>query len=162
MKILKTLLIVPAVLVSACSSQGSFPSLAPRPIELAGQNGLATTPPQPLSKADPSMVQTAKAAYQKAQDAVAPFNAALASARGRVAGLNAVKGSEAWVQAQMTISSLAQLARPASEALADLEDIKRQMVFAAPSTDYPAIDAQWREVFAINAAQNEALASLTP
>ena len=108
------------------------------------------------------MVQTAKAAYQKAQDAVAPFNAALASARGRVAGLNAVKGSEEWVQAQMTISSLAQLARPASEALADLEDIKRQMVFAAPSTDYPAIDAQWREVFAINAAQNEALASLTP
>ena len=108
------------------------------------------------------MVQSAKVAYQKAQDAVAPFNAALASARGSVGGLNAVKGSEAWVQAQMTLSNLAQMARPASEALADLEDIKRQMVFAAPSSDYPAVDAQWREVFAINAAQNEALASLTP
>jgi hypothetical protein len=161
MKMIKILPLVSIVFLPACASQADFPSLAPRPIELAGQNGLApATPPVP-GQSDPATLQRANAALQKAQASVAPFNSALAAARGNLSGINAAKGSEAWVQAQLSLSRLAQLARPASEALADLEDIKRQMVFSAPSPDYPAIDAQWRSVFSINAAQNEALAALT-
>ncbi len=161
MKKLHFLPLASAIFLSACSSQGSFPSLAPRPIELAGQNAAVPISSQPLGRSDPAVVQRATAAFQKAQAAIAPFDMAIAAARSELSGVTAAKGSEAWVRAQMAISRVAQLARPASEALADLEDVKRQMVFAAPTSDYPAIDAQWRAVFSIDAAQNEALASLT-
>jgi hypothetical protein len=156
MRMFKILPLTSVILLTACASQADFPSLAPRPIELAGQNGGAPSTPPVSGQSDPAMVQRANAAFQKAQSAVDPFDKALASAKDNLAGLNAAKGSEAWVQAQMALSRLAQLARPSSEALADLEEIKRQIVIAAPSPD-----AQWRTVFSINAAQNEALAALT-
>ncbi len=161
MKMIKILPLAPFMCVSACASQADFPSLAPRPIELAGQNGLPPATPPAVGQSDPMMVQRASAAFQKAQSSVAPFDAALVAGRSNLAGLSAAKGSEAWVQAQMSLSRIAQLAKPASEALADIEDIKRQIVFSAPSPDYTAIDAQWRSVFSINVAQNEALAALT-
>jgi len=121
----------PALLLPACASTGSFPSLAPRPaeFELAGRTpppciaGAATpAPPAPdsIAASDPALASRLTALLVEARRGAARFDERLPTARAAVARAGA-SGSDAWILAQEQISRLEAARAPTVDALSELE-----------------------------------------
>ena len=126
MKLSLSLLLIASVPLSACAMQeGDFPSLAKRPYEDIPANAdPSAPPPAPVSSLPAPLQKAVDQAVQQSEAAHSKFLRNLPVVKRRV---NAARGasvsSEAWVVAQMDLSSL-EFDRSASvEALADIDRI---------------------------------------
>lgn len=152
----RAFLFLPVVL-GACASQGSFPSLQPRPgeiprvIEAPGAGEDVRLPPEQRAglKADLSREGKALAA---AEAEIARTGAELDRAMARAKG--APKGSDAWSDAQMALSRLDVARTPLPEIEARLTPLLRMV----DSLDSEDPDRQAVESLAASAASASAAA----
>jgi hypothetical protein len=120
-------------LLSACVSQGEFPSLAPRgverdangnPIALCippGGAAPAQERPAPAAAAnDPALGARLTALLEQARRGQSAFAELLRAAQARAARAGAA-GSEGWIAAQQEISRLEAARAPSVDALAELD-----------------------------------------
>ncbi|MBA2935917.1 hypothetical protein HZF05_17700 [Sphingomonas sp. CGMCC 1.13654] len=127
-----------AALAGCSAPSGSYPSLAPRPIE---QVSLAepSHPAPPATVADPAAVQHYAPLIEQARTADADFRRVLEEERGALGrGRGAAEGSDAWVAAQVSLSRIETARGPVAKALADL-DVARSGL--DPQTDTGAMVA---------------------
>jgi len=99
----KSLLILLVALAPACAPSGSFPSLAPRPVERLSDEEPVRV--QPFVAADPALAGQVAGLLAQARKGNAVFQAALPAARASVARAGAA-GSDSWVEAQQAVSRL--------------------------------------------------------
>ncbi len=133
------LLISLTALAGCTESTGRYPSLLPRPIE-------STSLAEPER---PAVVATPDAALDKRigeirgtlAEGIKAFTAGAQDAEAKIAVSRGLpQGSEAWLQAQVAMGSLAELRRPAVSALSELEELATQRgVDGLPP--YPALDS---------------------
>jgi hypothetical protein len=127
------LLTVLPALVAGCAAEGSFPSLAPRPVEFADGDrpvppcipGADTAAPEPSpppaaeTEADPVLLARIEQLRLTAREGDSAFDQAIAEAAHAVSSAGA-SGSDTWIAAQVAVSE-AEIARtPTTTALADL------------------------------------------
>lgn len=151
-----------ALFLAGCASgNGSYPSLAKRPIESAHSG--ATAVPAPLAVAeDSALAREIGGLLDKARAGAAAFDAHVVDAQARVrAAAGSGISSEAWVNAQQAISSLESDRYDSVYALASLDvlHVKRSNAIAAGEAQggADAIDAARRDVLAIVDRQNDLL-----
>jgi hypothetical protein len=152
------------ILLAGCSSNGTFPSLAPRPFELkaAGAEPAAPSPAPPVAfvtPSDPALLSRIATSLSKAEAGNQDFETALVVAR-RAASSGGGRGSEAWIGVQMQISRLERIREKTTNALAALDDEKRQMLLAKPSEDRQALENALLRVQAIDTTQRSATREL--
>ncbi len=157
------LLLAPALL-SACAPSGSFPSLAPRPAELAAPvpEGQAAAEPAPPA-ADPALVARLDQLVAAAQEGQQAFAPALAAAGGAIARAGAPR-SESWIEAQLALSRLEAARTPTVTAQADFDALVRERnESGAPpaEADAAAIATAAEQIRSLLVAQNEQLARLS-
>lgn len=119
------LLVLMSVPLSACAMQeGDFPSLAKRPYEDVAADAEPSAPPAAVSSLPGPIQASVDRAVQQSSTAHAKFLRNLPAVKRRVnAARGAAVSSEAWVVAQMDLSSL-EFDRSASvEALADIDRV---------------------------------------
>lgn len=151
-----------ALLLAGCaSSNGSYPSLAKRPMESA-RSGVAPTADAPPVAEDAALTREIGALLDKARAGAAAFDAHVAVAQQRVsAAAGSGISSEAWVDAQQAISSLESDRYDSIYALASLDTlyVERSNAIAAGKAQggSDAIDAARRDVLAIVDRQNDLL-----
>ena len=121
-------LMLPLLLLAACSSRGSFPSLQPRPgeiprvIEAPGAGTALHLPPEQRDSLKADLQRETKILAETEADvarAGAALDAALAKAKG------AQKGSESWSDAQMALSRFDVARTPLGEIEARLTPLLR-------------------------------------
>lgn len=142
------------VLVAGCAAPGSFPSLAPRPIERALAAERAAAPPAAATA--PKLVEQVAAHLVEARAGQAAFAAALPAANAGVARAGA-PASEGWIAAQQAVSQLEAARAPTVAALAELD---RLAVVRADTADLPAIAPALAETRALADAQEREIAAL--
>jgi hypothetical protein len=123
-----------AFLIAGCAEQGSFPSLAPRPIEytlsgrpvppcIAGEAGGAAAPAEAAPSApaqDPEIAASIERLLGSARQGQSDFAAILPAAQAAAMRAGAA-GSEGWIAAQQEISRLEAARVRTQDALAELE-----------------------------------------
>jgi len=151
-----------AAALAGCAGQsGSYPSLAPRPIE---QVSLAepSRPTPPAAVADPAAVQRYAPLIDRARKADVDFRRVLEEERAALArGRGAGEGSDAWLAAQVALSRIETARGPVAKALADLDGARSGL---DPQTDtgaMVAIEQAFDQVQQISAAEDAALAEAT-
>jgi multidrug resistance efflux pump len=133
------LLISLTALCGCTESKGRYPSLLPRPIE---STSLAE-PERPAAVATPDAALDKRIAEIRAALAEGSknFTAGAQDAEAKIAVSRGLpQGSEAWLQAQVAMGSLAELRRPAVSALSELEEMATQRGVDG-LVPYPALDA---------------------
>jgi hypothetical protein len=116
--------------LAGCAPSGSFPSLAPRPIERA----LAppdVEPPKVAVADDPQLPARLQAFVAAGRSGQADFDAELASARRAVARSGG-RGSDSWVEAQQAVSRLEVARATVANALSELNAYAVERANAAP------------------------------
>lgn len=161
MKIRATIQMLALFLAGCASGNGSYPSLAKRPIETA-RSGTAVAPVTPVIPEDPALTREIGGLLEKARAGAAAFDARVASAQERVrAAAGSAISSEAWVDAQQAISLLESDRYDSVYALASLDTLyaKRSNAIAAGEAQdgADAIDAARSDVLAIIDRQNDLL-----
>ena len=151
--------IVAALLLSACSTAGSYPSLLPRPGEKLDFAEPTVAPAPPL-KPDPALdARIAQGRQQLAASATA-FDAAMRDAERLVAeARGSAAGSDAWLNAQVALAELDAHRSDTSVAASDLEQIALDRAVAGEQ-DYPALDTVVSEAQALGNAQAARIAKL--
>lgn len=151
--------LVPALMLAACATPGSYPSLAKRPFETA-----APPPPAPAGpgiELDTAALRRIAGARESALAARGAYAEALGIARKAVASAQgAAAASEPWIAAQMAVSRLERTLGPAQSALAELDAERRALLLANPGADQLPIDAATAEIGAIARQQEAAVAEL--
>lgn len=145
---MKSALLLPFMALSACASQGSFPSLDPRPAEL--DRAVPASPGAAIPTLSAEERETlredlarARADLAQGQREIAAAERALAAALP--AGRTAPVGSEPWANAQMLLSRL-------EDARGALEGIDARLVPALLMTDgLPDDDPDRAAVLAVRA-----------
>lgn len=137
---IRTVPLVLGLALSACAGDaGHTPSLAPRPIEQLGFDEPTRPAPaiaQSDPRLDPLLAEHARAAADRARRA----EDALAEAERRVArAAGAAAGSDAWLDAHISLGALDVLRAEGSEALSALEQaaVDRGVAGQPP---YPRLD----------------------
>jgi hypothetical protein len=152
-----------ALLLSAlagCAPPGTFPSLAPRPIEreLAASEAQRPAPAVPDDMALPARVAVLLAEARRGAGA---FDTAIAAA-GAAVGRSGAAGSDGWIEAQQAVSRAEAARAPTAQALTDLDRLA--LDHAAGGSLSPAdaerIGAALAEVQEIAGRQQDALARL--
>ena len=169
--------ILPAValvaLLCGCAPQGSFPSLAPRPVEwelsgqppppcLAGQSPpAAETAQQTGPAADPQLAARVASLLADARRGESDFAKALPAARTSV-GRAGPAGSESWIAAQQNISALEAARARTADAVAELDALllARSGDEATSQTDREAVAAAAEEARRLAEAQQAELERL--
>jgi hypothetical protein len=166
-------------LTAGCGLSGSYPSLAPRPGEVAesgqpvcdkpgaGGCGPQATPPAPPppvpAVADPAVKAQVDRLLGEAREGEAAFRAELPSIERTVAAAGPA-GSDSWGAAQVALSRLEATRTPTTVAAAELDALARARVEAAPSAaqaDVAAINAAAEQVGVLVAGQDQAIGRLT-
>ncbi len=144
----------------------SYPSLAKRPVEATDPFAPATTPaPVQPAAPDPALAQAVERLRASAADADAAFQTQLGRSRSAVAAAGrATPVSEAWVAAQMAISSADAARYESIAALASLDTLHVDHVgnadAARAAADTATIAPARETVLAMVDAQNDALDAL--
>lgn len=127
-------LIAATALLGGCASQGTFPSLAPRAVEMemAGPDqplppcavgaGVAAAPEKPVPAPvadDPALRSRIGELVATARTGDTAFTATLDDLGSAIAGAGAA-GSESWIAAQLALSRSEAARAPTATALADL------------------------------------------
>lgn len=162
-----TIALAPALL-SACAAQGSFPSLAPRPIEREYAEGAAPPPcpdleapapaPQPVEPtsvaSDPVLNARVQELLAEARAGQREFQERFVEA-GRAAARAGAPESESWIAAQQEISRLEAARARTANALSELETlaIRRSAGSSLSETDYAVVLAAVEEARSLAAAQ---------
>jgi hypothetical protein len=148
--------------IAGCAGQsGTYPSLAPRPIE---QLSLAepNRPAPPAASADPAAVERYAPLIGQARKADADFRRVLEEERPALAkGQGAAEGSDAWLAAQVSRSRIETARGPVAKALADLDAARSAL---DPQTDtgaMVAIEQAFDQVQQISDAENAAVVRAT-
>lgn len=127
-----------AALAGCAGQAGSYPSLAPRPIE---QVSLAepTRPDAPAPVADPAAAERYAPLIARARAADTDFRRVLEEERAALGrGRGAAQGSDAWLAAQVSLSRIETARGPVAKALADLDTARSSL---DPQTDTGAMVA---------------------
>jgi hypothetical protein len=155
-----SLLLVVSAGLAGCGAQGSFPSLAPRPIEKElGEPGV---PPvvAPLPD-DPALPARAAAFLAEARAGERAFRAALPAAEKAVGGAGAV-GSDRWIQAQEAVSRAEAAEAQTVRALADLDHyaVEQANAKALSTADLARLQAATAEAQRLAGAQRAEITRL--
>ena len=154
--------------LAGCAGSLDTPSLAIRPAETAGAIEAARPPlagaptpvatVQPLSKAIIGRIEASVAAARASQ---APFAKALDPARATVASATgAAAGSDAWVVAQVAISRLERTREPVTNALSDIDAVRRELVTSGIGFDRNAFAVLHSEADEIDLEQQSVVTAL--
>jgi flagellar motility protein MotE (MotC chaperone) len=153
------LALVVAMMASACTPDGEFPSLAPRAIEQ--QDPLAEpvrTPP--VVPSDPAVRARAAELLAEARRGEAEFAAAYALARGAAAP-SGDAGSESWIEAQQALSRAEAARAPTTAALAELDRLLvERAALPTAASDLAALQEALAEIERLSRAQQERLDSV--
>lgn len=155
-------------LLAGCASKVDSPSLAIRPSEAAARIDAArpaavATPitiaeKVPLEAATIARLETS---IKAAQASVAPFAKAAEPARVAVTNAaGAAVSSEVWVAAQVAISRLERTREASANALAEVDDIGRELVASGKSFDRDALAKLQNVVAEIDADQQAQVTAL--
>ncbi|MEY3657988.1 MAG: hypothetical protein RL425_749 [Pseudomonadota bacterium] len=158
---MKAALPLVALLVSACAGKGDFPSLNPRPIE-AEAAGLLQEPDQQVAlprPSDPKIAARIEAIARPALDSDSAFDAAAADAE-RLMPKAGSSGSDSWVQAQMRVSALERSRYAVKSGLAELDNVRRELMAAPKSEDLNTLEDRIRQIEALDARQDAAMQRL--
>lgn len=155
-----------ALFLAGCagSGNGDYPSLAKRPVESRGA-GAATAPAVESNADDPAVVEEVEGLMQKARAGAAAFDAGVGGTRERVnAAAGSAVSSEAWVSAQLAISTLESQRYDSVFALASLDTlyVTRMNAIAESKAQGGAevIDRARADALAIVDRQNDVLDGL--
>ncbi|MEA3016154.1 MAG: hypothetical protein QOI38_876 [Sphingomonadales bacterium] len=145
-------LLAAAALATGCKPEGTFPSLAPRPIE--SEDPLAEPiRTAPAVAADPQLRGTAASLLAEARRGDREFEAA-AGAAGSAARGPGSPGSESWVAAQEAISRAEAARAPTMRALAELDRLATERAgLPTNDADFAAIRAALAEAERLAAGQ---------
>ncbi|WP_085810377.1 hypothetical protein [Sphingomonas sp. TZW2008] len=148
------------VALAGCSATGrSYPSLLPRAAEQQSFAEPATPPPAPAAP-DPALDARIAATTATLNARVKAFETASATARQKVASAGrAPAGSEAWLDAQVTLAELDSLRSATLEVVTDLETIAGERA-ADLAADYGPLDAAVSQARAAAAKQAATIAEL--
>lgn len=161
-------LLAPVLLLGACSTPGSYPSLAVRNVERVNGNagaapGTATPPPPALPPASADLVTRLDGLVAVARDADRRFQAERGAAERAVAASGA-RGSDSWSSASVALARLESTRSQAMAALADLDTLYADARDQAPDDESPsaqAIAAARTEVAGLVAAQDTLIERLS-
>ena len=156
------------ILIAGCASSINSPSLAIRPSEAAAtidaaRPAAAVTPivvaeRVPLDVATIARVETS---IRAAQASIAPFVKAVEPARAAVANAaGAAVSSEAWVAAQVAVSRLERTREASANALAEVDNIRRELIAGGKNFDRDAFAAMQDIVAAIDSDQRAQVSAL--
>lgn len=152
--------------LAACSTAGSYPSLAYRGAERSALPAPAEPAPPPVQLPPPSADLTTRISglVTAAQDADRQFASKRPAAERAVgAAARAARTSDSWVSAQVAVSALQASRDTAVAALADLDSLYADARTAAPTDESPstkAIDAARQQVQGLVNAQNDIISGL--
>jgi len=145
-------LLAAAALVAACTPEGTFPSLARRPIEREDPLEEPVRAP-PVVAAEPALTSQAASLLAEARRGNGEFEAALAGAAAALRDPGA-PGSEAWVVAQQAISRVEAARTPTMRALAELDRLATERAGTPTNeSDFAAIRAALAEAERLAAGQ---------
>ena len=150
-----------ALLLCACAGKGAFPSLNPRPIEAQAAGLLQEPDPQVAMPrpSDPKIAARIEAIAQPALDSESAFDAAATNAE-RLMPKAGPSGSDSWVQAQMRVSALERSRYVVKSGLADLDNVRRELMAAPKSEDLTKLEDRIRQIEALDARQDAAMQRL--
>lgn len=100
--------------------RGEYPSLRPRPFEVAGGAGAPLPPPPPAAPARPEIVARVAALVARAEQGDRAFQSELAAARPVLARAGAAD-SESWIRAQQQLSALDASREATVSAMAEID-----------------------------------------
>ncbi|HKR17586.1 hypothetical protein [Rhizorhapis sp.] len=154
-----------ALFLAGCAggASGDYPSLARRPIESQGSEIASPTPTE--VQEDPVLAKQVEGLVEKARAGAAAFDAGLPKARQQVdAAAGSAVSSEAWVTAELAISTLESNRYDSVFALASLDTlyVSRMNAIAAgeAKTGGDVVDRARADVVAIVDRQNDTLDAL--
>jgi hypothetical protein len=153
-----------AVLLAGCAEQGSYPSLAARPIEgIMDKPVTETIAPSAVPNAERST--RIATLIQQAETADREFRAAQPAAeRAIAAAAGAARGEERWIVAQQQLSRLDVARVPVGRALADLDELGVAQADAASSgtasAEAEALASAYARVTALDAEEQGVLSRL--
>jgi len=149
--------LLPFALVAGCAEQGSYPSLAPRPIEQALRDA-DEQPPRPPLPDDPALAERLAGFVAQARSGVSGFDKELAAAERAVATAGA-PGSESWIAAQQAVSRVEAARAVTTRALGELDSfsVSQANARALSDADLARLAEATAEVQAIATRQSEAL-----
>lgn len=161
MKIRATIQMLALLLAGCAGGEGSYPSLAKRPIESA-RDGAAAAPVDPVVPEDPALAREIGGWLDKARAGAAAFDSHVAAAQALAsAAAGAGISSEAWVDAQQAISALDGQRYDSVYALASLDTLYVERSNAVARGEarggVDAIDAARGTALAIVDRQNDLL-----
>ncbi len=156
------------LILAGCAGAVDAPSLAIRPSENAAVVDPNAPPVVPLVIGPPPMTPLGSAAagqltaiVDRAKASAANFESALRAARVVVAKASGASvSSDAWIAAQLQITRLETLRAPATEALAEIDSLKRELIASDQNVDQPAIDAMVTVVAKVDQDQQDSVAAL--
>jgi hypothetical protein len=167
MKLMIYGLLLPLVL-AGCAGAVDAPSLAVRPSENAAVVDPNAPPvvalvvgPPPTTPLDGAATARLMAIIGRAKASATNFESGLRSARvaaDKASGASI--GSDAWIAAQLEITRLERLRAPATEALAEIDSLKRELIANDQNVDQPAIDAMIAIVAKVDQDQQDGVAAL--
>jgi len=137
-----------SALLAGCAASGSYPSLLPRPAELAGAAPAPPAPVTPVAAADAAINARLAQLLDQARTGQSAFEAAHAEAAATVSRAGAA-GSESWIAAQQAVSRLESARTPTVTALAELDAMARSRAETGIATAQADLDA-------IASAENQA------
>jgi hypothetical protein len=149
--------------LAGCAASGTYPSLAPRPQELARRQPPPQAEPPAPAPADPAVAARIAELIGEARNGQSEFEKALAETRPIVSRAGAA-GSESWIDAQQAVSRLEGSRGKSVAALAALDALGREKTEAgaAPdSADLAAIAAAENDVRALVEAQDAQIKALS-
>jgi hypothetical protein len=113
------LCLAPLLLAAGCAAPGPYPSLAPRPAEKAYAEDAEERKPVPQPD-DPALAGEIDRLLDEARAGAAAFESAFPAARS-AAGRAGAAGSDAWIEAQQSLSRLEAARARTTAAQADLD-----------------------------------------
>lgn len=151
-----------------CAGAIDAPSLAIRPAERAvvvDPNAPPVVPlvvgPPPATPLDSAATARLTAIVDRAKASTTAFETALRPARTATDKASSASiSSDSWIAAQLEITRLERLRAPATEALAEIDSLKRELIAKDQNIDQAAIDTLVAIVAAIDQQQQDSVAAL--
>ena len=146
--------------LAGCGTAGSFPSLAPRPIEsIARQPERDATPPP--RAVDPALERRVAALDADLRADAAAWDAGVATTRTAIDRARGARvGEERWVLAQTAISRLESLRQATAAHLDAVAALRLAQAQSATPADTGRLDALWTRALAQVEAQNSLFTTL--
>jgi hypothetical protein len=144
-----------ALLLGACSTASTGPSLARRPIETRGLDEPARTATPPAA-ADATLREKIAAALASVERGRADFAGLVGQVETAVAAAGA-EGSESWIAAQQLLSALEGARAPSPAGLADLDTLLTTRLAAGQTAGITELEAARASALPIVEAQDAAI-----